>query len=63
MRHSLWEQGALEACNEWLFGYLDEEVRGTASRGRQTMMRRGGCQMGVTHAGVTLTVTLTVLQR
>ena len=25
-RHSLWEQDSLEACNEWLFGYLDGEV-------------------------------------
>ena len=25
-RHSLWEQGSLEAHNEWLFGCLDGEV-------------------------------------
>ena len=32
VRHSLWEQGALEACNEWLFGYLDREVRALKRR-------------------------------
>ena len=26
VRHSLWEQDSLEACNELLFGCLDEEV-------------------------------------
>ena len=26
VRHSLWEQGSLEAYNEVLFGYLDSEV-------------------------------------
>ena len=26
MRHSLWKQGSLEACNERLVGYLDSEM-------------------------------------
>ena len=62
VRHSLWEQGSLEAYNERLFGYLDGRWR-HCSRGRRNTMRRGGCQKGVTHAGVVQTVTLTVLQR
>ena len=32
MRHSLWEQGAPEACNEWLLGYLDRDVRALKRR-------------------------------
>ena len=32
VRHSLWEQGSLEACNEWLFGYLDGEVEALQQR-------------------------------
>ena len=32
MRHSLWEQGSLEACNERLFGYLDSEVEALQQR-------------------------------
>ena len=32
VRHSLWQQGSLEACNEWLFGYLDGEVEALPQR-------------------------------
>ena len=32
VRHSLWEQGSLEACNERLFGYLDREVEALQQR-------------------------------
>ena len=32
VRHSLWEQGSLEAYNELLFGYLDEEVEALQQR-------------------------------
>ena len=32
VRHSLWEQGSLEACNEKLFGYLDSEVEALQQR-------------------------------
>ena len=39
VRHSLWKQGSLEAYIELLF-----------SRARLSMMRQGGCQMGVTPA-------------
>ena len=55
MRHSLWEQGSLEAHNEVLFGCLDGEV--DRSRGRLSMMRQGGCLMGVTPAGATRAAT------
>ena len=56
MRHSLWEQGSLEAHNEVLSGHLEGEVRALKQR-RLTMMRQGGCLMGVTPAGVTRMVT------
>ena len=32
VRHVLWEHGSLEACNEWLFGYLDGEVEALPQR-------------------------------
>ena len=32
VRHSLWEQGSLEACNGWLFGCLDGEVEALQQR-------------------------------
>ena len=32
MRHSLWEQGSLEAYNELLFGSLDAEVEAVQQR-------------------------------
>ena len=32
VRHSLWEQGSLEAYNERLFGYLDSEVEALQQR-------------------------------
>ena len=32
VRHSLWEQGSLEACNAWLFGYLDREAEALQQR-------------------------------
>ena len=32
VRHSLWEQGSLVACNELLFGYLHGEERALEER-------------------------------
>ena len=32
VRHSVWEQGSLEAYSEWLFGYLDGEVEALQQR-------------------------------
>ena len=40
-RHSLWEQGSLEACNEWLFGYLDGEVEALQQRKAEYDAERG----------------------
>ena len=31
-RHSLWEQGSLQAYSGWLFGFLDGEVRALKQR-------------------------------
>jgi hypothetical protein len=59
VRHSLWEQGSLEAHNDLLFGCLDGEVGALQQR---KAVGQGGCLMGVTPAGAAQTVTQAVRQ-
>ena len=64
VRHSLWEQGSLEAHNELLFGCLDDEVEALQQRKAEydEERRLSDGHMGVTPAGATHTVTLAVGQ-
>ena len=56
VRHSLWEQGSLEAYNELLFGNLDEEVEALQQRKAvcDEERRLSGTRMGVTPAGAAM---------